>query len=157
MPGIDDILTRYEEPSAGPASASSIDDVLGKYEPKAAAPPPNVSLGQSVGRGALAGASMNFGDEVAAVIDTATSKIPGVRTVAQKLHSDDLPSLENPDVSYSERRNAYRQKNSQAQAANPRAYLAGELAGGIATAVAVPGGGAGAAKTIGQIAKAGAK
>jgi hypothetical protein len=112
------------------------------------------SQGQSLARGALQGASLGFGDEASAAIDTAVSHIPGLRTIAQKLHSGDLPAVDNPDLTYQERREAYRSKNAAAQQANPGTYLVGELAGGLATTPLVPGG---SAKTLGRAVVQGVK
>lgn len=104
----------------------------------ATAPAPEVSMGQSAARGALQGASMGFGDEAAAAIDTAVSQVPGVRSLAQMFQSSNLPSVENPSLTYAQRRDAYRQANANAQQANPLTYGAGELAGAVATAPAIP-------------------
>jgi hypothetical protein len=78
---------------------------------------------------------MGFGDEAAAGIDTLVSQVPGLRTLAQRFQAGDLPALDNPDLSYQQRREAYRQKNAAAQQANPLTYGAGELAGGFAAPV----------------------
>lgn len=99
------------------------------------------TVGQSAARGALQGASLGFGDEIAAAIDTGVSKIPGLRSLAQHLQPSDLPAVDNPALTYEQRRDAYRQKNAAASKENPIAYGAGEVAGGLATSV-VPVGGA---------------
>jgi hypothetical protein len=111
--------------------------------------------GEAFLRGGLQGASLGFGDEASAAIDTGVSKIPGLRDVAQLLHSDNLPALTNSDLTYQQRRDAYRARNSAAQEAHGGAYLGGEVAGGLATAPILPGGGA--AKTAGQALIQGAK
>lgn len=116
---------------------------------------PEVGMGESAARGALQGATMGFGDEAAAAIDTAVSAIPGIRTLAQHFQAADLPALDNPSVSYQQRRDAYRQKNAAAQEANPITYGAGELAGGLATGKALPTVGKGLIGAVGSGAIAG--
>jgi len=102
---------------------------------------PEPGMAESAGRGALQGASLGFGDEFAAGVDTLVSKIPGVRAVANAIqgenHGGALP-LDNPDLTYQQRRDAYRAKNAEAQQANPVSYGAGELGGTLATSL-VPG------------------
>ena len=123
-------------------------------------PKTNVSIGESAGRGALQGASLGFADEGGALADTVISKIPGVRYVAQKLNESaggsggGLP-LDNPEVSYQQRRDAYRATNDAARAAHPTAYTGGELAGSAATAL-VPGAKALQGGTLAMRAAAGA-
>jgi len=90
-------------------------------------------------RGGLQGASLGWSDEAAALADAA---LPG------------LSRGVNPDVlaaapagsDFATRRAAaeeyYRLRNRQAARDNPGTYLAGELAGGIGTAAATPGGAA---------------
>jgi len=107
-----------------------------------ATPPAAPSGREALARGALQGASLGFGDEAAAAIDTVASKIPGVRSFAQMFQDSSLPRVDNPDLTYSERRNAYRAKNKAAQEEHPYIYGAGELAGGIATSPLLPGGAA---------------
>jgi hypothetical protein len=104
--------------------------------------PRDVGKGTSAARGALQGASLGFGDEAAALLDTGVSKIPGLRTIAQKLHSNDLPPINDSNVSYQQRRDAYRQKNTEAQQANPATYGLSEFGGGIATGRFLPTGAA---------------
>ena len=99
---------------------------------------PDVSKSESFVRGGLQGATSNFGDELAAGIDTAVSKIPGVRNIAQLLHSDSLPAVDNPDLTYAQRRDAYRHANSQAEEANPLTYMGGNLAGAAVQQLALP-------------------
>jgi len=116
---------------------------------------PDVAQRESFARGALQGASLGFGDEASALIDYGVSKVPGLRNLAQKAHDEKFPALTNPDVTYSERRDAYRQRNAEAEKANPKTYLGGELVGGAATIPAA--GGFGGAKTLGTVLKTGAK
>lgn len=115
---------------------------------------PGVSRQESAVRGGLQGATLGFGDELAAALDTGVSKIPGVRRLAQLAQPDELPALTDPNVSYAQRRDAYRAKNDAAQAANPGTYLGGELVGGLAS---LPVGEIGEARTLAQGVKAGAK
>jgi len=145
--------TAQPVPAAPPAAgANPYADLMGWGVPE------TPSQGQSLARGALQGASMGFGDEAAAAIDTAVSHVPGLRMLAQKLHSSDLPAIDNPDLTYQQRREAYREKNRAAQEANPLTYLGGEIGGGLATGKLIP---VGPAKSLGgaivQGAKAGAK
>ena len=120
---------------------------------------PQVDQGTSAVRGGLQGASFGFGDEVSALADAAVSKVPGLRDFAQKLHSEGLPRVDNPDITYQQRRDAYRQKNQEAQQANPKTYFAGEIAGSIAAPI--PGGAAVKGSTTlakaASLAKTGAK
>lgn len=71
--------------------------------------------------------------------------------------SNSLP-LDDPNLTYAERRDFLRDRNKTAAEAHPRAALAGEIAGGLASAAVIPGGAAaGGARTLGQLAKAGAR
>lgn len=115
---------------------------------------PDVSKGESLARGGLQGATSGFGDEAAAAIDTAVSKIPGVRNLAQTLHDDKLPSLTNPNLTYAERRDAYRKANKAAEDANPLTYTAGNILGTGVQTMALPG--AGTATSVGRLAARGA-
>jgi len=144
-------------PAASTTTAAPAETAGSGWEARAdalmAAPtPPPVSKGESFGRGALQGASLGFGDEASAAIDTATSHIPGYRWLAQKINAvggsgAGLP-VDAPSITYQQRRDAYRAANEAAHAANPKTYLGGELAGGLATA-AVPVAGAAKAATLG--------
>lgn len=104
-------------------------------------PAPVVSGPEAVGRGAIQGASLGWGDEVAAAADTLISKVPGVRSVAEKL-ADKAGgrgaslNYANPDLTYEQRRDAYRRLNEAAKAQHGRLYTTGEIGGGIATALA---------------------
>ena len=102
---------------------------------------------ESFGRGALQGASLGFGDELSAAIDAKTSHfrdIVFVRTLAEKVNATGgsgggLP-VNNPDLTYQQRRDAYRNKNAEAQQANPWTY-GGTIAGAspsLAIARALP-------------------
>lgn len=93
-----------------------------------------VSQTESGLRGAAQGASMGFADELTAALESASGSLGLV-----------------PDKTYeqavSESRNAYK----AAEQANPNTYLAGQLAGGIGSAVLAP---AAAATIPGRIAQA---
>ena len=102
---------------------------------------PATSKAESFGRGALQGASLGFGDEISAAIDAGISHIPIARDIAQKIAGTDtgggLP-VNDPNLTYQQRRDAYRTKNTEAQQSNPWTYAGGTLAGGAATAGALP-------------------
>lgn len=99
----------------------------------APAPAAEIPVAHAAARGALQGASMGFSDEIAAGIDTATSHGPDwLRHLAQKLQPSDLPPLTD-NLTYTQRRDAYRAKNAAALAQHPVAYVGGEMAGGVAT------------------------
>jgi hypothetical protein len=89
------------------------------------------------------GASFGFADEGRALLDTAVSHIPGLRDFAQKVSGafdPQLPSITDPSVTYAQRRDALRQRNTESQQANPKTALAAELVGSIAAPI--PGGAA---------------
>lgn len=111
---------------------------------------------EALARGALQGASAGFGDEAAAAIDTGVSKIPGLRSLAQRLHDPRLPPLTSPDATYAQRRDAYRGLNATAKADQPIAYLGGNVLGTLATSAAAPFS-VGRAATIPRAILAGAK
>jgi hypothetical protein len=141
---------------------------------------PNVSKEESAVRGGLQGATLGFGDEAAAAIETGVAQVPGLRDVAQKLHDPSLPPINANDASqsavtdlvarirgeqaparvgYQERREALRQKNALAALANPKTYFGAELGGGFLAPI--PGSslaqGATLLPRLGQAAKTGAK
>lgn len=104
-------------------------------------PAPVVAKGAAYGRGALQGASLGFGDEISAATDALLSHVPGVRTVAEKFNQlggegGGLP-VNDPNITYAQRRDSYRAKNTEAQQAQPGAYAAGEVTGAIPTSVAL--------------------
>lgn len=99
-------------------------------------------------RGAVQGASAGFADEGAGVIDALLSKTGGLLLEpGQKNPYEDKPLRQ----VYEEGRNEERAANVQAAQRSPKTYLAGQLAGGIATSAALPG----AAMTQGAIQGAG--
>lgn len=93
---------------------------------------PSVSGGQSFARGGLQGATSGWSDELAARIDQGVSKVPGLRDLADQLRAPGGPPISDPNVSYEARRDFYRGLNDRAQRANPKAYLGGVVAGGVA-------------------------
>lgn len=128
----------HPDPAKAKATPSD-DEFLAQMEAQAPpAPKAAPSMGESAVRGGLQGATSGFGDELAAGIDTVVSKVPGLRSLAQGAHGEGLPPLTNPDATYAERRDAYRANNQAAKDANPKTYIAGEVAGGIAQAAALP-------------------
>lgn len=96
------------------------------------------SRAEAVGRGAVQGATLGFGDELSAGIDALLSHVPGVRNVAERINKvggegAGLP-LTDPNITYQQRRDSYRSANGAASQSHPGFYLGGELAGGLATA-----------------------
>lgn len=80
---------------------------------------------ESVGLGALQGATLGYGDEAEGGV-RALANLPG--------NKKDLKAL------YQEYRDIARKRNGQAQEQNPGSYLAGNIGGGIASGLAIPGG-----------------
>lgn len=99
---------------------------------------PPVSQGESAARGGLQGVTSGFADEAAAGIETVASKIPGVRGFAQMFQPEGAPRVDDPNVTYEQRRDFKRGQNVSAQEANPITYGAGQVGGGIAQTVAMP-------------------
>ena len=155
------------------------DEYAGEFDDLAdepAAPPkPAPSKAQSFGRGALQGASLSFGDEIGAAIDTGLSHVArGIDAAAGALGVDTnkrsfARGLErinqagggsggglplNEAHPYGERRGSLRAKNEETQTANPTSYGIGQVVGGVATAGALPA--LGAAGTLGRALGAGA-
>lgn len=114
---------------------------------------PPVDAATSAARGGLQGLTSGFADEAAAGIETAASKIPGVRSVAQWMQPAGAPRVDDPNVTYEQRRDYKRGQNAAAQQDNPNTYAAGQVAGGVAQAL-VPVGKA--AATTAQALKTGA-
>lgn len=86
----------------------------------------NVSAGESLGRGAAQGATFGFGDEIEGAIQ---ALIPGVHDRPGDTFAD----------RYARWRDSARRTNDAANAANPKTFLGGQIAGGVATSAA-PGG-----------------
>lgn len=124
-----------EQPSGGPVAEMLSPDQIkgGQYLDDAAtgaSPPAKPSWAESLGRGALQGATLGFSDELAGVIESVVT-----------------------DKTYEQARDESRSKNKAAQEAHPWLYGGGELAGGAATAL-VPG--LGAAGGLGKAVATGA-
>ena len=98
------------------------------------------TMADSAARGAVQGFTLGFADEGAAAAE-------------QVWESAKILSTEGFKEGYQEKRDAIRQADYNAQQENPGSYLAGEVAG----AIAVPIPGAAAARTVGAVAKQGAK
>ncbi len=108
---------------------------------------------QSLGRGLAQGASFGLRDEGAGAI---TSPSGALKEIANKFGAH----FSDEDIeAYRRERDASRQMDQEAKAANPKSYLGGELGGAVATAF-VPGlglaKGAGLAELVGQGALQGA-
>lgn len=122
----------------------NLDAIQHPAAPAPAEPQPDVSGRQAFTTGAVQGASLGWSDELAARADTLISKVPGVRTLAEKtagFGGGRGGSLDytNPDLTYEQRRDAYRAYLNAANEQHPYATGAGEIAGGIATAALAPG------------------
>lgn len=87
-------------------------------------------------RGAAQGGSLGWGDTAAAAVDTAVSKIPGVRDIAQAAHDPRFPALTDPSVPFAQRQDAYRTANAGAAASNPSLYRGAEAVGSVGAALA---------------------
>jgi hypothetical protein len=101
-------------------------------------PQRDVSGAESATRGGYQGATLGFGDEAAALVETGISKVPGLRDFAQLIQPAEHLDVRNPDYTYAQRRDAKRQANTEAQQANPKTYTLSEFAGALAAPV--PGG-----------------
>lgn len=92
-------------------------DVMSYVQREAAKAQPDVSQAESLGRGALQGATFGFSDEI----------YGGAKGLYDKfLGSGDFSGT------YAKERDAVRAANDRAQEANPTSYFAGEIGGGIA-------------------------
>lgn len=99
-------------------------------------PAPEPTKGESFVRSLANGASLGFGPAVSGGLDTLASKVPGVRTAYAALTGN--PSVENPDLSYSERRKGYADALDASRAAHPYVSMAGDMAGATAATLAAP-------------------
>lgn len=117
-----------------------------------ALPEPDVSSTESALRGAAQGLTFDFADEIAGALGAAKQTAFGDAKLSDLLDT------------YEKERDVSRENFKQAEEANPKTYLAGEIGGGILPAIAT--GGAGAVASVGktglkqaakQAAKAGAK
>lgn len=116
------------------ASKASFDPdayLSSKTQPQAA---PDVSMLESGVRGAAQGATLGFADELTGALESAAGSLGLV-----------------PDKTYEQARDEARAAYQAAEQANPGTYLAGNIAGGIGSAVLAPGA---AASTAGRIAQA---
>lgn len=114
--------------------------LAGVVAPQTAQPAPDVSRGEALATGVAQGATLGWGDELAARADTLISKVPGVRNFVQKYESG-LGSLDytNPNLTYEQRRDAYRAYLAAANKQHPHFETAGEIGGGLATVALAPG------------------
>jgi hypothetical protein len=94
-----------------------------EYGPQEQTPAPVRDMKDSFVAGANQGATMNFGDEMFGAFQ-------GMYDAAM--------GKGNLDQTYADRRDQYRQADSNMQKANPNTYLAGNVAGGLATAPVLP-------------------
>ncbi len=99
---------------------------------------PKTPIVKSALKGGIQGSTFGFGDEASAAIDTGISKIPGVRSIAEYLNSlagghPGTSSLSDPNKTYAQRRDEYRDLNTQAAKDNPLTYLGGEIGGSLIT------------------------
>ncbi len=127
-------------------------------------PEKDVSIGESVGRGALQGATLGFAEEIGAAaltpLETLRRKISSYmegtpENVDKKLAEQGFKLPEEKGV-YQELRDTARTAEKEASEANPTAYLTGEITGGIAPAI-LSGGAAATAKTGTAVLKGGLK
>lgn len=104
--------------------------------PDARAAPAGPSGLESAGRGALQGATFGFGDEgagaITSLLQTGVNVLPG----AVQRALDVVPAPVGEAYRFS--RDEERRANTAAEEANPNAYLAGNVAGGVLTGKAVP-------------------
>jgi len=91
--------------------------------------PPKPSKSEVSARGFLQGATSNWGDEAAARVDQGISKIPGLRSILPQ--DERFPPLTDPDVTYEQRRDAYRDANRVARADDPARFGAYEVGGAL--------------------------
>lgn len=126
------------------------------------APARDVSMAESAGRGVAQGSTFGFADELGAAVTRAGAETPGFSKFMQTLTG--LPSgvtdvLADKNISYTQRRDLLRNADAEAQAANPKTFLANELIG--SAIVPVPGGAAVKGSTTlakaASLAKTGAK
>ncbi len=127
-------------------------------------PDSDVSIGESVGRGALQGATLGFADELGAAaltpVEALRRKISSLmegtpENVDKQLKEQGFELPEEKGV-YQELRDTARSAEKEASEANPASYFAGEMAGGITPAI-LSGGAASAAKTGAAVLKGGLK
>lgn len=109
---------------------------------------------EALGRGAVSGATMGFGEEIGAAalspFDYLRQLLPGQpEAVEEQLKAQGFTGLEGEQnilEKYRGLRDVAREREAEVQEAHPGTYLAGELVGGIAPAIAT--GGTAAAGTL---------
>lgn len=92
-------------------------------------------MGESLARGAAQGATLGFGDEIQGAIQAAGQKV-----LPEALGGGGATKKGFLDL-YREARDSARKDDSEAQSANPKTFVGGNLAGGLATLPLAPGGG----------------
>lgn len=131
--GDDEIVAAVRSLSAPPLAASHGSEPVYK--------PPQVGAVESGVRGGIQGASFGWGDEVAAAVDAA---LPNVlrNDVSRRAVAPGLGDLvkggaeDTFGARYRRARDFYRSRNADAEEANPGTYLAGQVTGGVAPALA---------------------
>lgn len=114
-------------------------------------------IGETIVRHGTEGAALGFGSEATAAVEHGIAQLPGVRDASAWLSEkmgdspDRVARQMNPDISYSERRDANQARNDAAAKANPATAILSNVGGAIASAPVM-----GAAKGM-QAIKAGAK
>lgn len=156
-------------PSPAPAAKDPYADLIAYADQLPQAPKPKAEdrgFLDAVVNGVGNGLNFGAGAAVDAGLTTAISKVPWLRDVAAKVPGVD-PTIVNPDISYDQRREAYKRVRDQAAKNHPIANTFSELAGNtLATLVApesealqaaspvvrgvVAGGGYGAAQGVGE-------
>lgn len=122
---------RYEITAPDGATDADVLAFVQQQARSAQAEQPDVSMLESLGRGALQGATFGFSDELYGAGKGAMSWLSGDGFIDN----------------YEKERDAVRQANKQAQEANPGSYFAGEIGGGLALPMGAARTGAKAAQT----------
>lgn len=144
----DAYLAKKQQPSAG--SGFDPDAYL---EKKRQASKESPSVAESAARGAAQGASFGFIDEVTGGAQAFADDIKrGISADAPVAKYDNFGRITNLDEinrggTYEKRRDESRAAYKEAQKANPVAYGAGEIVGGVASGIAIPGGSANTLKS----------
>lgn len=110
---------------------------------------PEVSGGQALGRGAVQGATLSFGDEINGLIQALGEKyLPeSLGGGGEQAKRRGLGAL------YRQNRDTFRRENDDASTQHKKTYIAGNVLGGLATAPLMPGG---SVKTLGAAVRSGA-
>lgn len=135
---------------------------------------PDVGGWEAAGRGAAQGVTLGMGEEASAFLQALAEKVPALQLVhplriaAHLSTGRPLGELVQEAVDSGKRtagrsfgevyrgeRDSHRRDNARAEAARPEAYIAGSIAGGMATAPLLPGAGPG--RTLAQLMGHGAK